>query len=107
MPADPEMTRAEKFRSRIERTGHPKHASVKKPKRSAWSRDKHRAGTKATHALEVVVGRPSRISTRASANRAKGDAPRILTENARKGAPRVLATKARATRTRVRGGSGA
>jgi hypothetical protein len=101
------MTRAERFRSKSERTGHPKHASVKKPKRSAWSREKHRAGTKATHALEVVAGRPSRKSTRASANRAKADAPRDVTENTRKGAPRMLATKARARQVRVRGGSGA
>ncbi len=100
------MTRAEKFKSQSERTGHPKHASVKKPKRSSWSREKHRAGTKATHALEVVVaGRPSRKSTRASANRAKPDAPRDVTEETRKGAPQMLAAKAQAQARRVRGSS--
>ena len=105
MPPSRGMTRAERFRSQSERTGHPKHASVKKPKRSTWSREKHRAGTKATHALEVAVGRPSRKSTRASANRAKADAPRDVTEETRKGAPQMLAAKAQAQARRVRGSS--
>jgi hypothetical protein len=98
------MTRAEEYRNRVQRKGQPKRTAVKKPKRAAWGRDKQHAAAKATHALEVVSkGRPSRKSTRASANRAKSDAPMNLTEEARKGAPRMLANKDRAKRQRVRG----
>jgi hypothetical protein len=98
------MTRAEEFRSRMQRKGKPHRTATKKPKRSAWSRKSHHAATKATHALEQVTsGRPSRKSTRASANRAKADAPKNLTEERRKGTPRSLATQARAKRQRVRG----
>jgi hypothetical protein len=98
------MTRAERFKSVSQRTGHPKHASKRKPKRSEWGREKRRAGVKATYALEVVPsGRPSRKSTRASANHAKADAPMDVREEMRKSAPRVLATNARAKQQRVRG----
>jgi|SRR5277367_3524502 len=98
------MTRAEEFKSQEERTGHPKHKSLKKPKKGEWSRAKQHAEAKATRALEVVAkGRPSRKSTRASANRSKPDAPMNLTEESRKGAPRAVARTAQAKRGRVRG----
>jgi hypothetical protein len=98
------MTKAEAFRSQTERTGHRKHASLRKPKKAAWGRDKPHAQAKATHALEVAAtGRPSRKSTRASANRAKGDAPMTLSAESRKGAPPAVARKAQVKRDRVRG----
>jgi hypothetical protein len=98
------MTKAEAFRSEAERTGRQKHASLRKPKKAAWGRDKQHAQGKATHALEVVTsGRPSRKSTRASANRAKGDAPMTLSAESRKGAPPAVARKAQVKRDRVRG----
>jgi hypothetical protein len=106
MPRKWGMTRADRFKSATQRTGHPKHESKRKPKRSEWGREKHRAGIKATHALEVVPrGRPSRKSTRASANRAKADAPMDVREAMRKSAPRVLAGNARVRQQRVRGSS--
>ena len=64
-------TRAEQFRSSSQRSGKPKHVSKKKAKKADWSHDKAHAGSKATHAMEVSEGRPSRESTRGSANRAK------------------------------------
>ncbi len=77
---------------------------MKKPPRSEWSHDKAHAGLKATHALEKSNGvRPSRESTRKSANRAKADAARNITEEVRKGAPAQLARKARARASHVRG----
>ncbi len=98
------MTRAEEFKTLAERSGRPKHASKRKPKKSAWSHAKAHAGAKATHALEVTAtGRPSRKSTRASANRAKADAPMNLTEESRKGSPPAVARKAQIKRERVRG----
>ena len=50
------MTKAEAFRSQTERTGHRKHASLRKPKKAAWGRDKPHAQAKATHALEDSLG---------------------------------------------------
>ena len=97
-------TRAEQYRSEAQRTGHPKHRSVRKPRKAAWSREKHHAGTKATHALETVArGRPSRESTRGSANRAKSDAVFNLTEESRQSAPQARAARAGARDTKVRG----
>jgi hypothetical protein len=100
------MTRAEEFKTMAERKGRPKRKSMKKPKKEAWSHAKRHAQVKATHALEVTRGgRPSRKSTRASANRAKADAPMTLSEDFRKSAPRVLAGRAQVKRERVRGKS--
>jgi hypothetical protein len=99
-------TRAEQYHSDEQRKGgKPHHTSTKKAKKPAWSREKHHAEVKATHALEDTAPgkRPSRESTRASSNRAKPDAGFELTEEARKGAPRVRAGAARAKATRVRG----
>jgi hypothetical protein len=96
-------TRAETFRAGSARTGAGKKTSVKKSKKSAWSHDKAHAGKKATHALEVSVGRPSRESTRGSANRAKADSAMNITEGVRKGAPEARARRSKAKATRVRG----
>lgn len=77
----------------------------KKPKKSAWSRDRKHARVKATHVLEENKPgrRPSRVSTRRSANRAKADAPFNITEEKRKGAPELRARKEIVRRTKVRG----
>jgi hypothetical protein len=98
------MTRAEEFKTMAERKGRPKRTSMRKPKKQEWGHAKRHAEAKATHALEVTTsGRPSRKSTRASANRVKADAPMNLTEEFRKGAPRAVARNAQARRERVRG----
>jgi hypothetical protein len=108
-------TKAEGFRADQERTArgqHKRRVSRKRrklPKKTAWSRDKKHARVKATHALEETKPgrRPSRESTRASANRAKADAPFNLTEEKRKGAPEERARKAIVRRTKVRGAGAA
>jgi hypothetical protein len=67
-------------------------------------RGKTRAGGKATHALEPKrAGRPSRESTRKSANRAKGDSSLNHTEEMKKGSPDSRFRKASAGKSRVRG----
>jgi hypothetical protein len=103
-------TKAERSRSEEQRA-HTKdakksHGSVRKPKKAAWSRDKAHAGAKATHALEETAPgtRPSRESTRASANRAKPDTAFNLTEEAKKGSPENRARHSRTKTVRVRGG---
>ena len=102
-------TKAEQFHSDAQRT-HGKgtkksHISGKKPKKAAWSHDKQRAGSKATHALEDVAPgtRPSRESTRGSSNRAKPDAAFNLTEETKKGSPTNRARQSRAKGAKVRG----
>ena len=102
-------TRAEQQRSEEERKhgkGNSKpRVSEKKPKKATWSHDKQHAGRKATHALEDVAPgtRPSRESTRGSANRAKADAADNITEQVRKGTPTNRARKSRAGGAKVRG----
>jgi len=96
-------TRAEQFRSDAQRTGHSHRAATRKPRKSAWGRDKAHAASKATHALEQSKGRPSRESTRSSANRAKSDTAMNLTEEKRRGAPQAVARRGRAQASRVRG----
>jgi hypothetical protein len=98
------MTRAEEFKTLAERKGRQKRMSMKKPKKGAWGHAKRHAEGKATRALEVTAsGRPSRKSTRASANHAKPEAPMELTEAYRQGAPRAVAQRAQVKRERVRG----
>jgi hypothetical protein len=96
-------TKAEQFRSNAQRKGRPKRKSVKKLRKAEWSREKAHAGAKATHALEDSAKRPSRVSTRSSANRAKSDAALDVTEEVRKGTPEQRARKARVRARRVRG----
>jgi hypothetical protein len=104
-------TRAERVRSDEQRSHgkgrHRSHVSERKPKKSAWSHDKAHAGSKATHALEDTAPgkRPSRESTRGSANRAKADSAFNLTEQTKKGSPTNRARKSRASDVRVRGTS--
>jgi hypothetical protein len=105
-------TKAEQFRTQKERehpAGEPRskraRKSQRKPKKAAFSRDKAGARAKATRALETTRPgkRPSRKSTRSSANRAKPDVAFNLTEEIKKGSPQARARKARARRTTVRG----
>ena len=107
-----EMFRSDAERSHGERTGRAKkkgksRVSERKPKKAAWSHDKQHAGAKATHAFEATAPgeRPSRQSTRKSANRAKSDAAFNLTEETKKGSPTNLARKSRAKGAKVRGSS--
>ena len=97
-------TKAEQYRSMQQRRRRRGRVSAKKPKKAAWDKSKSHAGAKATHALEVARPgkRPSRKSTRSSANRAKADAAFNITEETRKGAPSARARTARAKRKRVR-----
>lgn len=103
-------TRADQYRSRQERTNgaarRKGRVAIKKPKKATWAHDKAHAASKATHALEPTSPgkRPTRKSTRKSANRAKGDAAFNITEQVKKGAPSVRARNARARDARVRGG---
>jgi hypothetical protein len=97
-------TKAEQYRSEAQRTGRGGRGSTKKPRKAEWSRDKAHARSKATHALEEVPsGRPSRKSTRASANRAKADSAMNVTQETRMDAPPATARRERARSTRVRG----
>jgi hypothetical protein len=97
-------TRAERAKTEAQKTGRGGRRSLKKAPKSEWGRDKAHAGSKATHALEKAGGvRPSRESTRKSANRAKADAAMNITEEVRRGAPAQLARKARARASHVRG----
>ena len=67
-------------------------------------RSKKHAERKATHALEPDRrGRPSRKSTRKSANRAKPDTNLNLREDLQKGSPEARFRKADAGAGRVRG----
>jgi hypothetical protein len=97
-------TRSERQRAASQRTKH-KEKTPTRP-RAADSRRKRRSSRKATYALEAPrKGRPSRKSSRKSANRAKPDAAFNITETVRKGAPTQLYRKARARATHPRGGS--
>jgi hypothetical protein len=103
-------TRSEQFRANEER----KHSQRKpptaptarrpKPSVTASQRTEH-ARKKATYALEVTPPgqRPTRKSTRSSANRAKPDATFNILESLVKGSPEARFRKARARGKRVRG----
>ncbi len=103
-------TRAEQFHANEEKSGargrKPKRRSKKKPKKSAWKHQSHHADVKATHALEPRPSkgkRPSRVSSRASANRAKGDSSFEHREEDKKTSPDSRYRKSSARRSRVRG----
>ena len=70
------MTKAEEFRYLTERAG-PKRAPAPGPRAAEAGAPAHhpsaRAGRKAQYAFEVSDGRPSRKSSRKSANRQKND----------------------------------
>ncbi len=103
-------TKAEQFRSRESQRGPRSTArtSKRKTKSSGWSRESAHAGSKATRAFEKVAPgrRPSRASTRGSANRAKADAAMNVTEETRKGSPQNRARQLRAKNLKVRGSGG-
>jgi hypothetical protein len=103
----PMATKAEQFHTDEQRAnrGSGRRKSVKRNKKSAWSRRRAHAGRKATHAFEDTPrgARRSRESTRGSANRAKSDAALNVTEEAKKGSPGNRARKARAMTIRARG----
>ena len=93
-------TRAEQFRATQERRGPSKaakRASGSKPGLAPRdrSRDKPHAAKKATYALELTSGRPSRKSTRKSANRSKPDAAFNLREQLTRGSPEERFRKSR------------
>lgn len=68
------------------------------------SRLKKRTERKATYAIEAPrEGRPSRKSTRKSANRSKPDTNFNLREQQQKGSPEARFRKSRARTSRVRG----
>ena len=102
-------TKAEQWKSEEERKHvagkRPGRVSKKKPKKATWRHDKKHAGQKATHAREDTAPgkRPSRESTRGSANRAKPDSAMNRTEQAKKGSPTNRARKSRASDAKVRG----
>jgi hypothetical protein len=102
-------TRSEEFRAAEQRGNSKKRAKPRKgrskpgSKPSERSREKKHAGRKATVALEESAARPSRKSTRSSANRAKADANFNLREEARGTSPDTRYRKARAKSARVRG----
>jgi hypothetical protein len=103
-------TRAEQFRTLESKRGpRPKaRTSKRRAKSSEWSSASAHAGSKATRALEQFAPgtRPSRESTRSSANRAKADAALNITEETRKGSPENRARQLRAKGVRVRGSGG-
>jgi hypothetical protein len=101
-------TRAEQFRSEENVRAHGRKQPRKKqrkPKKADWSPESKHAGVKATRALEAAPRgkRPSRESTRSSANRAKPDAAMNLTEEKTRGSPENRAVRSRAKATKVRG----
>lgn len=105
-------TKAEQFHAEEQRRGgggarRGKNKSGSKPGSPprARSPEKTHAGKKATHALERTAKgqRPSRKSTRKSANRAKPDATFNRQEQQRKGSPEARFHKAAARASRVRG----
>jgi hypothetical protein len=103
-------TRAEQFHAESQRTGKSSNRTRRdrsKPGISPArrSREKAHSAKKATYALEQTASgaRPSRKSTRKSANRAKPDASFNRVEEQRKGSPESRYRKARARASRTRG----
>lgn len=103
-------TRAQQFRANDQRKQSAKAkptrsaSSTRSPRPDASQRTEH-ARKKATHALEITPPgkRPTRESTRGSANRMKPDTAFNLTESKVKGSPEARFRKARAAALRVRG----
>jgi len=109
-PTSSMATRSEQFRANEQR----KHAKNAKPVRAAAARRPQtdetsqrteHARKKATHALEITAAgkRPTRKSTRGSANRAKPDTTFNLVESLVKGSPEARFRKANARSLRIRG----
>jgi hypothetical protein len=69
-------TKAEQFRSLVERSGPKRASTIARVRTDAAGGGRHpseRAGKKATYALEDSAGKPSRKSSRKSAHRQKTD----------------------------------
>ena len=103
-------TRAEQFHADEQRSGQAssrRRRGQTKPgvPTKKRSRAKEHAAKKAPYALEVTTdgGRPSRKSTRKSANRAKPDTAFNATEELQKGSPESRYRKGRARLARARG----
>jgi hypothetical protein len=90
-------TRSEEYRSNEQRSGRAKKKTAKKATGTPRSRAKKHAGRKATYALEDTgSAKPSRKSTRKSANRAKPDASLNVRETLQKGSPESRFRRAKA-----------
>jgi hypothetical protein len=102
-------TRSEQFHADEQRTSAKSHRRAGRTKPGVApknrSRAKDHAAKKATYALETTEGdkRPSRKSTRKSANRAKSDSSFNAVEELRKGSPESRFRKDRARAARARG----
>ena len=102
-------TRSEQYRAEQQRRGNRKSArQASRTKPGVAPRDRSRskahAGKKATYALDAdEKGRPSRKSSRKSANRAKPDASLTISEALRKESPEARFRQARARAVRTRG----
>jgi hypothetical protein len=103
-------TRSEQFRANEQRKPSkrttPSGSTARRP--SASSRPTEHARKKATYAFESTLAgqRPSRKSSRGSANRAKPDASLNILESLVKGSPEARFRKASAKGKRVRGSAG-
>jgi hypothetical protein len=102
-------TRSEQYRAQSQRTGRGGKRKAQQNQAGGRRRKRTRAKlhtrAKATYALEPTSGkRPSRKSTRKSANRAKPDTNFNLREEMQKGSPEQRARRARAVASRARGG---
>ena len=104
-------TRSERFHASEERAhAKEKRATAKSEKRTKpgvppakRSRARTHTEKKATYALEQSVGRPSRKSTRKSANRAKPASSFDIREELQRGGPEASFRKARARTSHPRG----
>lgn len=106
-------TKAEQVRAENEKKGvnpkRAKKAAQKKPaKTNDVAKESKATGKKATVAKETTAPgkRPSRKSTRSSANRAKPDTNLILRQERAKRAPTATARSEKAKASRARGKSG-
>lgn len=108
-------TKSEKVHAEEQRHGPTpkarKRAAAKKPRADKLGapHENKKAGRKASYAAEAPpkTGRPSRKSTRKSANRSKPDSNLNLREERKKTAPDARFRKARAKATRSKRGSAA
>jgi hypothetical protein len=104
MATQAEQFRANEQRKHSKRATSPSAGKRRRPSAEASRRTEH-ARKKATHALEIALERqrPTRKSTRGSANRAKPDATFNILESLVKGSPEARFRKATAKAKRVRG----
>ena len=87
-------TKAQEFRAESERTSHgKKHAAPHVDEGRISHNEAHRLDRKSTHALEQSDARPSRKSTRGSANRSKSDSAQRIAARVRNASPEARATR--------------